>query len=197
MTNFSYSFLGVKLSSLLRIASRISSMVDAVNESCPVLPSGVGEMLGSGKQGEVYDMGDRVLKIQIAIDEEDAQDRVSQINRLKDKSDVYPTVYEAEILCDITPEGSTGRKSGFAYYYIMEKLEPTEGTDEISRILNAKLRERPVKDFMDSEYFDSALELFDRMEASGTTHVDVNEGNIMMGPDGVLKLIDLDSVIVS
>lgn len=187
-----------KLSSFLRVAARLSNMVDSINESCPVLPTGVGEMMGSGKQGEVYDMGDRVLKVQIAVDEDDAKDKVSQINHLKDmNSDVYPKVFEADVLCEISPEGSTGRKNGFAYYYIMEKLEPADGTAEISKIINAKLRNRPVKEFMDSPHFDDALELYDRMEASNTTHVDVNEGNIMKCSDGYLKLIDLDSVIIS
>ena len=171
-------------------------MLDSVNDSCPVLPPGVGDMLGAGKQGEVYDMGDRVLKIQIAIDEEDAEDRVAQIKKLQRlDSDVYPKVYDAGVLCEISPEGSAGRKHGFAYFYVMEKLKPARGTAEISKIINAKLRGRPVGEFMDSEHFDAAMELYERMEDSGTTHVDVNEGNIMQCPEGSLKLIDLDSVI--
>lgn len=171
--------------------------MDAVQDTCDVSFPDLGKLLGSGRQGEVYDLGDRVLKIQVAIDEEDARDRVAEIKRLMGKdATVYPRIYEADVLCEIDNPG-VGRSQGWAYYYVMEKLEPADNAEEVAAIVRAKISGKPIKQYMGSHFLDDALELYDRLEESGTVHVDVNPGNVMRTSDGILKLVDLDSVVVS
>jgi thiamine kinase-like enzyme len=78
----------------------------------------------------------------------------------------------------------------------MEKMFPIKNSEEISKIINLKLRKKPITKYLDSPGFDQAMDLFEKLEESNTTHVDINPGNIMQNANGEIKLIDLDSVIV-
>lgn len=182
-----------------RIAFNITAdqILDSVEESCPNGLPDLGKLLGKGMQGEVYDLGDRVLKIQVVNDEGIADDKIAELRDLmKLDSDVYPEIFEVDKLCSVI-EPRPNMPEGFAYYYVMEKLKEADGADEIAKIIRSKVNNRPITKFIDSPYFDAALELHEKMEDSGTLHIDVNPGAIMQTKDGTLKLVDLDSVIVT
>ncbi len=184
---------------LVRIAAKITlgrdTLLDSVKKTCDIKLPQVVDFLGSGKQGEVYDLGDKVMKIQVAPDESEAKSRIREIKNLRRLApDIYPKISEAGILCEVDNPG-VGISHGVAYYYIMEKLHPASNTQEISKIFNDLMRGRKVNE--NSEYFEIAKSLLDRMDESGTNHVDVNPGNIMQNKNGEIKLIDLDSVILS
>lgn len=183
----------------MKIALKISlsrdSLFDIVQKSCNISLPNVSDFLGSGKQGEVYDMGDRVMKIQVAPDEEEAKSRVREIRNLRRLNiDIYPKISDAKVLCEVENPG-VGLPHGVAYYYIMEKLEKAPNTSEISKMFNDSIRGRKVDE--KSPLFPTVKSLIERMDESGTNHVDVNPGNIMQDKDGNIKLIDMDSVIVS
>src|SRR5690606_32062871 len=142
--------------SLVRIAFHLSiadQVLDSVKDSCPTSIPNTGEMLGKGMQGEVYDLGDRVLKIQVVFDEESAEDKIGEIEKLmKKNSDIYPKIYDVEKLCDVE-NPKPNMPEGYAYYYVMEKLEPAKDAKEISEILRAKIDGKPIMDYMGSRYF--------------------------------------------
>lgn len=188
------------MTSLVRIAFHLSiadQILDSVKNSCPTELPNVGNMLGKGMQGEVYDLGDRVLKIQVVFDEEAAEDKIGELEKLMQRdSEVYPKIYDVEKLCDVENPKSN-MPEGYAYYYVMEKLKPAKDAKEIAEILRAKIDNKPIMDYMGSRYFDDAMDLYGRMEDSGTVHIDVNDGAIMRAPSGELKLVDLDSVVTT
>lgn len=108
-----------------------SGLLDLVLDSCPsLLPGDVGPPLGRGGQGEAYALGeDRVLKIGIARDEGHAKSILEKLDRVKNEEhDVFASVYETGLLCEVEAEGFR-TDSGTAYYYVMERLEPLPPDD--------------------------------------------------------------------
>lgn len=165
-------------------------MLQTINTYCPQLLPPTGSLIGKGKQGEVYDLGSRVLKIQKVMDEEMANEKISELRKLQQLDlNIYPKIDYIQKLCGSEENGE------FYYYYIMEKLNQAEGAEEISKILRNKIENKSIMKYYQSPYFDKALELYDRMENSGTLHIDINPGAIMEDTNGNIKLADVDSVV--
>jgi hypothetical protein len=134
---------------LERFAQQFETLVlDAVKDKCPTnLPAGIDAFLSRGRQGEVYTIqsNDKVLKIQIG-DVDSVPGIIQNLTFLKDKSpDIYPKVFDFGTLCEIDNENiSVGRKTGIAYYYVMEKLLKTPKASDVSKIIQLKSRNKPL-----------------------------------------------------
>lgn len=200
---------------LLGIALRLtlSSILEKVDEACgDLVPDGVGQMLGRGLHGEVYELpsDDGVIKVGIAKDAAEAQAIVDRITATQSKNKgALADMKEAGVLCDVdTKDKRWVHGQGTAFYYVMEKLEPLpadEAKVAIRTLVDlVELKEDPKKymfsrkrvlkrDGDDPEVADRALDLFQRMKASGISHRDLNAGNIARAADGSYKLIDLES----
>lgn len=123
---------------LHRIASRIGqvrvskvSLLDSVRESCPdKIPYDVGGLLGRGGQGEAYEVGDdKVLKVGIAKSQGDAERVVGKLKAIQSLDDsVFVSVFDFGVLCPVEAEGFR-TDSGFAYFYLMERLTPLSKDD--------------------------------------------------------------------
>lgn len=167
-----------------------NNIYNQLKENCPVATPDVDSFIDSGMQGEVYNFSHNVIKFQRVLDEEMANEKIANLNSLINLGlDIYPKVLYINKACNLD-DGS------FVYYYVMEKLKPAEGKEEISFIINNKIKNKSIEDFENSPYLQKANDLYEELEKSGTIHVDVNPGAIMEDKNGNLKLADIDSVVV-
>jgi len=148
--------------------------------------------LGAGVQGSVYDLGHAVLKISKEPDESSADEKMQNIEMIRTKNlDIYPKIL------NIGKIGRIKDQDGFFYFCEMEKMHPCHDAETISAIIRAKIRNKPTEQYKNHKCYQKAIDLYDRMEESGTIHIDPNPGNIMCDSSGQLKFVDLDSVVVT
>lgn len=184
-----------------RLARQEKRLLNVVQEQCGRIPPGIGRFLGSGVQGEAWAMhDDMVIKFQVT-NPEDAKEIVKDLKVISDKAPaVYPRVYTAGLICNITgADVDVGLDHGTVYYYVMDKLNPIapDRAQTISQIITSKDRGREIDEELEqSPYYNEAINLYNKLQSSGTIHLDMNPGNIMESESGELKLIDLNSVMV-
>lgn len=190
-----------------------------------------GSFIGAGTMGEAWACQGGVMKVQLAADKSSMQRKSASMEKLLKlgPDSPYARVSDFGVVGLISdPMVPFRRTSGFAYYYVMEKLLPLspQTAKEASRVLKSlskiigdeKMIERFIRtekkrlayeahvenksqrtDKWTAENIDGgdlgrALDLFERMVASGTLHGDYNPQNIMQDSSGRMKFIDLDLV---
>jgi serine/threonine protein kinase len=180
---------------LLKLAEiyRCAAIIDDIKHQCPDFKNfDVGSLLGKGQQGEVYNYMGSVLKLQKVNSEEVADEKINELLKLRYLNlDLYPEIYDVQKLCPIVDENGN---EYYIYAYTMEKLDPFEEASEVSRIIKDIQMGKGERN-SHSDYYSEASSLANKLENSGTIHVDINPGAIMQNREGELKLVDLDSVI--
>lgn len=150
-------------SRVARIRVSRDSLLESVRKSCPdMITYDVGGLLGRGGQGEAYEVGDdKVLKIGIAKSQDDAERVIGKLKSIQSlDGDVFVSVFDFGTLCPVETEGFRAN-SGFAYFYLMERLIPLNKDD-------ARRASKILTDLADLHSSHSGNDLLQALKSSGS-----------------------------
>jgi hypothetical protein len=175
----------------------------------------LGQCLGKGADGEVYDLGSKVIKFSIMYDHyydnsifDQASKQIEYLNFIISSSPKHiVNVYSAELLGSSKRQTTQGFQGYVITFHTMEKLEAiSEDEKKVFHTILSHEDNNVIKDYRGNKLSDvlknlekgldfskdKVIELCEDIQDSPIRHNDIHVRNIMKNKLGNFKLIDLD-----
>lgn len=161
----------------------------------------LGRELGEGKNGQVFELNDKVIKLGIIFDDGFLDIHYNHINYIlayikRNNPNICCKVYEHNYLDSGYRNTVNGQQKYIIYYYIMEKLFPLTKDEKIA--LDILLASENEKNIFDLDLDVEKVKLFcENIASSSIKHYDLHFGNIMKDYYNNFKMIDFEDCKIS